>query len=200
MWQPIPLRSAHQTVKRRIGAATPCVYYVCSPRLLCGLCGSRESIFRGISRISNDFEFGGSPNPSPSAIAVKQLMLNELPSVAQVNEMSPLPAPKMGFSHRDSRGEHHASVNGHPMASGSTRRLPPCPRSPRRPCRDATDADKRPPPCSPRALAGCSVAMPSSVGSPRTWPRPFAFVRLCGNRRSPYMCSDTPLMSDERRS
>jgi hypothetical protein len=28
-----------------IGAATPCVYYVCSPRLSCGSCGSRGSIF-----------------------------------------------------------------------------------------------------------------------------------------------------------
>jgi len=46
------------------------VYYVCSPRLLCGLCGSRESICGTISQISNDFDVGWSPNPSPSAKSI----------------------------------------------------------------------------------------------------------------------------------
>src|SRR5271167_4619513 len=45
-----------------IGAATPCVYYVCSPCGSCGSCGSSESILLAISHISKDFERGGRQN------------------------------------------------------------------------------------------------------------------------------------------
>ena len=54
------------------------VYYVCSPRPLCGSCGSSESNCGTISQISNDFEDGGSPNPPPSANVCNLLTVRRL--------------------------------------------------------------------------------------------------------------------------
>ena len=54
------------------------VYYVCSPRLSCGSCGSRELISGLISQISKNFKGGGIANPSPSANVCNLLTVRRL--------------------------------------------------------------------------------------------------------------------------
>jgi hypothetical protein len=57
-WSPdrVPTIEVVEVRPPRWSEGSACVYYVCSPRLLCGSCGSRESIFRGISQLSVHFK------------------------------------------------------------------------------------------------------------------------------------------------